>query len=54
MSGGLRIPPARYLVGCHKLVPVRMAPRTVDGFASACVMKDIWSIEAYSFFVPFR
>lgn len=43
----------RCRAGCHELVPVRMAPRRVDGFVSTCVMKDIWSIKAYSFSVPF-
>lgn len=38
----------------HELVPLRMTPRTVDGFESTCVMKDIWSIKAYSFSVPFN
>lgn len=29
------------------------APRTADVFVSTCVMKDIWSIKAYSSSVPF-
>lgn len=37
-----------------KLAALRMAPRTVDGFESTCVMKDIWSIKADSFSVPFN
>lgn len=41
------------LAGCHKLAPQRRAPRTANGFVSTCVMKDIWSIKAYSFSVPF-
>lgn len=41
------------LTGCHELMPQRKAPRRVDGFVSTCLMKDIWSIKAYSFTVPF-
>lgn len=33
---------------------LRTTPRTVNRFESTCVMKDIWSIKAYSFSVPFN
>lgn len=41
------------LKGCHKLLRVKTAPGRVDGFVSTCLMKDIWSIRAYSFSLPF-
>lgn len=40
--------------GCHEHVPLRATPRRADEFVSTCVMKDIWSIKAYSFSVPFH